>query len=226
MSLHGSDPLTTAEARDELLEALWTAEEDSDVLSAEALLARIDEQDPGEVRTGFDLLESEGLISAGAAGICLTAAGKPAARAIVRRHRLAETLLAKVLALPLADADRTACRLEHVLDDGATDAVCAFLGHPTACPHGREIPTGACCATLTRPHLQRLLDLPSGASGTIVLIAPDRDGTLARLSDLGIFPGARLTVRQRVPSLVVAVDQTVLALDDDTAGRILVGAPD
>jgi len=226
MSLHGSDPLTTAEARDELLEALWTAEEDSDVLSAEALLARIDEQDPGEVRTGFDLLESEGLISAGAAGICLTAAGKPAARAIVRRHRLAETLLAKVLALPLADADRTACRLEHVLDDGATDAVCAFLGHPTACPHGREIPTGACCATLARPHLQRLLDLPSGASGTIVLIAPDRDGTLARLSDLGIFPGARLTVRQRVPSLVVAVDQTVLALDDDTAGRILVGAPD
>lgn len=226
MSLHGSDPLTTAEARDELLEALWTAAEDGGVLSAEALLARVDEEEPGEVRAGFDLLERDSLIDVSSAGVRLTAAGKPMARAIVRRHRLAETLLAKILALPLEDADRTACRLEHVLDEGATDAVCSFLAHPRSCPHGREIPTGPCCATLARPRVQRLLDLSSGTSGRIVLIAPDRDGALARLSDLGIFPGARLTVRQRVPSMVVAVDQTVLALDDHTAGRILVGALD
>ena len=27
----------------------------------------------------------------------------------------------------------------------ATDRICAFLGHPRACPHGAPIPPGACC---------------------------------------------------------------------------------
>jgi len=226
VSRHGDAPLTRAEARDELLEALWTAWEQGEALSAEALVATVDEDEPGECRESLEALLREGLVQASGGTLRLTAAGEPAARTLVRRHRLAETLLARVLALPLKEADRAACRLEHVLEDGTADAVCAFLGHPRACPHGREIPIGACCATLARPRIQRLVDLHSGASGEVVLIAPDREGALARLSDLGIFPGVRLTVRQRVPSLVISVDQTVLALDDDTAGRILIGALD
>jgi len=41
--------------------------------------------------------------------------------------------------------EEQACRFEHILSPEATDRICAFLGHPRACPHGAPIPPGACC---------------------------------------------------------------------------------
>ena len=41
--------------------------------------------------------------------------------------------------------EQTACLMEHVIDPTVANSICAFLGHPRRCPHGRPIPTGDCC---------------------------------------------------------------------------------
>jgi DtxR family Mn-dependent transcriptional regulator len=64
----------------------------------------------------------------------------------VRRHRLAEKLFEESFEMPEALSGREACRFEHILSREVANTICTFLAHPTACPHGKPIPAGECCA--------------------------------------------------------------------------------
>mgnify|MGYP001576358529 CR=1 FL=1 len=214
-----------AAAREEVLEELWTSHEAGHALSVREL-ARTIHAGPDEGWGGVvQELVDAGLVELGDGELTLTAAGQHQAREIVRRHRLAEVLFHQVLDLPMAVTENEACGVEHVLTAQATDAVCSFLGHPPVCPHGRAIPSGPCCSTLTRrvaPLICRLADLDPGERGRVVLLAPRHRERLEQLTDLGVMPGAVLTLRQRKPSLVVEVDRTLLALEDEIAQGIYV----
>lgn len=216
-------PRPQAAAREEVLEELWTAEEAGVSLSRPEL-ARTIHAGPGE---GWGEVAAElvdlGLVALEGDRLRLTPAGKAQAREAVRRHRLAEVLFHQVLELSMETTEAEACRLEHELSPGVTEAVCSFLGHPPVCPHGRPIPPGACCGALSRrvPSLIcRLIDLTPGERGRVVLMAPRHRERLDQLADLGVSTGATLTLRQRKPSLVVEVDRTLLALEDDIARGI------
>ncbi len=73
-------------------------------------------------------------------GVRLTAKGEKAALDIVRRHRLLETFLHKVLGLPWDEVHQEADLLEHHLSERLTEALADFLGHPEFDPHGEPIP--------------------------------------------------------------------------------------
>jgi DtxR family Mn-dependent transcriptional regulator len=45
---------------------------------------------------------------------------------------------------------------------------------------------------------------------------------LARLTNMGIVPGARIRVQQKVPAFVLALGETTLAVDPAIAGEIYV----
>src|SRR6516162_6056146 len=76
----------------------------------------------------------------------LTPRGRERAGSIIRRHRLAERLFTDSLAMDSeTEIEQQACKFEHILSAGATDKICAFLGHPRTCPHGAPIPPGPCC---------------------------------------------------------------------------------
>jgi DtxR family Mn-dependent transcriptional regulator len=214
----GAHSLSTA--REEVLEELWTADEAGVSLTSADLGATI-HAGPGEGWEGVAReLVRQGLVELAAGALRLTDSGRREASGVVRRHRLAEVLLHEVLELPMDATEAEACRLEHVLSPQATAAVCSFLGHPPLCPHGRPIPPGACCSTLSRrvsSLLCRLSDLTPGERGRVVLVAPRHGERLEQLADLGVTPGAVLALRQRKPSLVVEVDRTLLALEDDIA---------
>jgi putative ABC transport system ATP-binding protein len=77
--------------------------------------------------------------------IGFTSKGEERARNLVRRHRLAECMMAGTLHLSDQQVKETACRMEHILDPGVTVAICNFLKHPEECPHGKVIPAGSCC---------------------------------------------------------------------------------
>ncbi|HUR36244.1 MAG TPA: iron dependent repressor, metal binding and dimerization domain protein, partial [Terriglobales bacterium] len=78
--------------------------------------------------------------------IQFTERGRQRAEDVIRRHRLAEVLFMQTLRISNeAVVEQQACKFEHVLSPEATDSICAFLGHPKACPHGSPIPRGACC---------------------------------------------------------------------------------
>jgi len=76
----------------------------------------------------------------------MTARGRQRAGDIIRRHRLTERLFTDSLHMENeSEIAEQACKLEHILSQEATDRICAFLGHPTTCPHGAPIPPGPCC---------------------------------------------------------------------------------
>jgi DtxR family Mn-dependent transcriptional regulator len=212
-----------ASARDEVLEELWTAREGGRPLTISSLAETIHAgpgEDWGEVAK--ELVE-QGLVRLTVGELVLTEAGEREARQLVRCHRLAEVLFHQVLQLPMEVSEAHACRLEHVLTAQVAAAVCSFLGHPPVCPHGRPIPPGDCCSALSRSVsslICRLVDLVPGEKGRVVLVAPRYRERLEQLTDLGVTPGAVLTLRQRKPSMVVEVDHTVLAVEDEIAKGI------
>jgi DtxR family Mn-dependent transcriptional regulator len=174
----------------------------------------------------LDELSRRGLLRIERGRFALTPAGQELARRQVRRHRLAEVLFTTVLEVRDDSAvNRTACVMEHVLGAGLADAICAFLGHPRYCPHGKAIPQGPCCRELSHtiePLVQPLDRLPAGADGRIVYITPRDRERLAPLTNLGVVPGARLRVRQKAPAFVVSLGETTLALDAAIAAEIYV----
>jgi putative ABC transport system ATP-binding protein len=106
------------------------------------------EEDGGGVsvaRRGVAELLAEGLLAFVDGPIAFTERGRAQAAAVVRRVRLAEVLLARTL-----DRDPTEeCGRLDPVAAGFEDQVCAFLDHPTRCPHGRPIAPGPCCVPET-----------------------------------------------------------------------------
>ncbi len=207
---------------EELLEELWTLDEHgrhekreavqgSKLPNAEIVLARL-------VRRGLARLDGE--------RVCMTDAGLEVAARQIRRHRLAEFLLAHVLAVrDETQINRTACVMEHVLSPEVTDSVCSFLGHPPHCPHGKPIPPGPCCRTFSNaivPLVQPLDRLTVGSTGRIVYIVPRDPELLTRLSSLGLLPSVTVRLQQTLPATVIQLGETTLALDPSIASQIYV----
>ena len=138
-----------AERFDHFLEHMWYLEEQGEpVLFASIRLPDVVHPEP----TVAGLVE-EGLATRNGETLHFTERGSERARDLVRRHRLTECLMAGTLHLADPEVEATACRLEHVLDASVADAICSFLQHPAACPHGKRIPAGACCPPASRARL-------------------------------------------------------------------------
>lgn len=210
-------------AREEVLEELWTAQEGGTALTPGVLAATIHAGPGQDWEAVTRALVAEGFVELAGGELRLSERGRREARQAVRRHRLAEVLFHQVLELPMDASEAGACGMEHVLTPQATVAVCSFLGHPPVCPHGRPIPPGECCSGFSRrvsSLICRLADLAPGERGRVVLVAPGHRERWEQLADLGVTPGAVLALRQRKPSLVVEVDSTMLALEDEIARGI------
>lgn len=70
----------------------------------------------------------------------LTEVGRVKATSVMRKHRLAEVLLTRVIGLPLELVHDEACRWEHVISDAVEERIVAILDAPTHSPYGNPIP--------------------------------------------------------------------------------------
>ena len=207
-------------ATDEVLERLWYAREEQRVITTAAEL----KLNGDGARAVEELIAAKQVRRLGAA-IDLTSEGAERARGIVRRHRLAEILFTQVLEVDTHDAEKSACEFEHILAERVVDRVCTFLGHPPACPHGHPIPQGSCCQVYAKkvdPLITRLIDLPLGATGSVVFIAPKSVSRLNRLAAFGVVPGSQIRLVERKPSVVLACGQTSIAVEDEIGREIYV----
>lgn len=204
-------------AIDEILEALWCYLEENDKEKWDGLDFGYDNTLRRMAGSGLLILEN-GQPS-------FTEQGLERARAIIRRHRLAERLLSDVFDLTMQVAEDDACRFEHLLSPRAEDSVCILLGHPRTCPHGRPIPLGECCRNQSRqvrPLVMPLSRLEKGEACEVAYVGTKDETRLHRLTCLGIIPGHRLKLLQRHPTYVVQVDETHLGLDRSIAEEIYV----
>ena len=153
--------------------------------------------------------------------VTLTSHGADHARAVIRRHRLLETFLARVLDVPWDEVHAEAEVLEHAVSDRLLARIDEHLGHPAVDPHGDPIPP------LTGVHSeqwgQRLDRVEAGNVFRVERI-DDRDSAALRyLASIGIRPGVSLDVGERTPfggPLWLRVDGQDEAIGDQLCGLV------
>jgi DtxR family Mn-dependent transcriptional regulator len=86
-------------------------------------------------------MERDGLVVvSGDRHLELTETGRKRAIGVMRKHRLAERLLADVIGLDWAYVHEEACRWEHVMSERVERRIFEMLNHPTVSPYGNPIP--------------------------------------------------------------------------------------
>ena len=205
---------------DEHLEAVWLAREQDHEGEVPEILRLTPGGGQPEI---LDAMHQEGLARIHGDRLELTEGGRDRAELLVRRHRLAERLLADVLGVVGRDMDEAACKFEHFLSPEVSESICTLLGHPPTCPHGHAIPPGRCCSrntTEVKPLVVRLDHCVAGEKGTVSLISSRSPERLKRLGTLGLMPGASVRLRQKRPTYVLEVGETTLALEKELAAEI------
>ena len=128
------------------------------------------------------------------AGARLTARGRAEACRVIRRHRLVETFLLRVLGLAWSEVAAEAEALEHAISPRLEAAIARHLGEPHEDPHGHPIPTAD--GRLPLRDLCRLSDCRPGEWVLIREVQDDHPARLRRWREQGLTPGARVLVKR------------------------------
>ncbi len=207
------------ERSEEILETLWIRNEESKETSIP-----LDDLEVTEKEL-IEQLHRAGYISQTDDRVRLTDKGRPFARNIVRRHRLAERLLTDVIGTGDRLIHEKACKFEHLLDRGLDESICSLLGHPKVCPHGKPIPPGRCCQQKQAPSqkvVSPLSQLAQEQKGKVAYIYAPESSQLQKLVAMGVLPGAPINLIKNFPTYVFQVGQTQFAVDKEIADSIYV----
>ena len=161
--------------------------------------------------------------------VVLTAAGSQAAAVIRKRHQGLCRFFENILNLSHEDADATACRVEHDINEDVLNKLIAltdFLNNTPECRTVREK-----LSTLmdgippqTEPEeLVMLNTLEEGKSGIIAHISISLKG-MKKFADMGLVPGVTITLEGRAPLgdlLRIRVLDSVISLRGADAAYIL-----
>src|SRR6195952_3682947 len=163
-------------------------------------------------------MERDGLVNVeGDRHLALTDDGRAKATHVLRKHRLAERLLADVIGLDWAYVHDEACRWEHVMSEQVERRVLEMLGHPTESPYGNPIPglaeLGDTPAARFMDGVVSIVDLAPPAGGEVsvtirrlaepVQFEPE---LLQQLQNAGVMPGAAATISALGSYVLVQVE--------------------
>lgn len=157
-------------------------------------------------------------------GICLTEKGKREALSIIRRHRLAELFLVKVMELGWEEVHDIAEQLEHVDSKRFYDRIDEMLNHPKVDPHGEPIPDAN--GKILNNKFIPLSQVDAGTEVIIVAVSDDKKSFLDHLNAKGLQIGEKVFVKRKeiYDGSVVVMNKTQadLMLTHQVAERILV----
>lgn len=123
------------------LKAILQLEEHPEREASVGAIAEALEVTPGTVTSMMKHLAERGLIEyVPRHHVALLPKGRAEALLIVRRHRLIETFLVRVMKLDWAQVHEEAEVLEHVISDRLLARMDEMLGYPSSDPHGDPIP--------------------------------------------------------------------------------------
>jgi len=130
-------------------------------------------------------------------GVVLTSAGEREALRSIRRHRLLEVFLAKVMGFGWEEVHEESHGLQLTISEAFEDRVDLVCGIPTHCPHGDPIPTkdGRIAPTNDQP----LLEAAVGATATVRRVKTDDADKLRYIGELGLVPGTPIHIVNRAP---------------------------
>ncbi len=123
-----------SESLEDYLEAIYQLERQSGSARPADIASRLSVSRPS-VTGALRALSERGLIHyAPYAAVALTSAGRKTAAEVARRHGILKEFLEQVLALPAEQAERAACRMEHVLEADVLARFLDFARFTDSCP--------------------------------------------------------------------------------------------
>ncbi|MBP6996041.1 MAG: metal-dependent transcriptional regulator [Phycicoccus sp.] len=182
-------------------------------------------------------MERDGLVRvAGDRHLELSAQGRQLATRVMRKHRLAERLLADVIGLEWEYVHDEACRWEHVMSERVERKILALLESPEQSPYGNPIPgldeLGADGETVDFLTGMTTLPLVAGLEQSEVVVRrigeplqADHEA-LALLTAAGLLPGQLAQVRSEDDRIIVfrsgATESTGVSLPTSIAAHVFV----
>jgi len=180
---------------------------------------------PGTATTMVKTLAESGLVEYEPyAGVALTKAGQKLAALVVRRHRVIEMFLVRMMGYGWDEVHDEAEQMEHVVSDRLIDRMDEMLGRPEVDPHGDPIPTPD---GIVKPQpMQSLLTCPLATPVTITRVI-DQDKVFLRfIENHNLKPGESIEVEARdAPSDSVRVrgrDEQRITIGTKAASKLLV----
>ena len=128
-------------------------------------------------------------------GVKLTAAGEKLATHVLRRHRLVELFLVKVLDIHWSEVHDEAELLEHAVSDRLMARIDDMLGNPEVDPHGDPIPTVA--GEVAPMDYPNLVTCSVGRTMKLVRVTDQAVDFLRLVERYGLVPGASVEVMGR-----------------------------
>lgn len=160
------------------------------------------------------------------AGVALTPQGERLAGLVLRRHRLVELFLVRVMGFGWDEVHDEAEQLEHVVSDRLIERIDDMLGHPEVDPHGDPIPN-ADGAVPAQPQ-DTLLTCPLDQPVVIGRVLDQNRAFLKFVETNQLKPGETITVALRDESadsvVVTGSGDRRLTLGTRAAGKLQVRA--
>lgn len=156
-------------------------------------------------------------------GSRLTPAGARMALAIVRRHRIWETYLAKELGFGWDEVHEIAEELEHIKNDKLINKLAEILGNPVYDPHGDPIPDAK--GKLQKGNFIALSDAKAKTAYKIMGVSDHSPVFLKYLERHQLIIGASIQVKsveEYDGSLVVVCNRKEIPITRQAAAGIVV----
>lgn len=169
----------------------------SDKVTTSALAEKM-HVSPAAVSSMLKRLEESGFVDRSTVGgIMLTEQGELAALQLIRRHRLLEVFLIKIMGYTWDQVDAEAHRMQHAISSAFEDRMDRLCDYPTHCPHGDPIPRKD--GTMPTEWLKPITELEQGESGLLRRVDSDDARVLRYLSQLKLIPGCTVMLVDAAP---------------------------
>ena len=119
-------------------------------------------------------------------GVRLTPAGEKIAMPSLRRHRLTEVFLVKVMKYDWASAHTLSDTFERGINDELEDRMDELAGYPTRCPHGEPIPSKE--GVMPEVKDIPLVEVPSGSDCIVSRVRTHDLDKLHYIAEIGLVP--------------------------------------
>lgn len=152
----------------------------------------------------------------------LTAKGRKAAALIIRKHRLTEMFLHRIMGFGWEEVHEIAEQMEHIQSEKLFARMDEMLEYPTVDPHGSPIPNAA--GEMAIHQYQPLTEIPTGQKVKLYALARSSKELLHYLNDLEIKLGTTLQVLQKEAfdnSLSISCDNKPAVMISQKVGKNL-----
>jgi DtxR family Mn-dependent transcriptional regulator len=131
-------------------------------------------------------------------GVRLTRDGERVAMPALRRHRLVEVFLVRVMKFGWDEAHDLSDQFELGINEQLEDRLDELTGHPTRCPHGEPIPSRD--GVMPEVHDTSLANLQPVARCLISRVRTHNPDELRYFAELGLFPDVEFVLLNRIAS--------------------------